>query len=219
LFTSQSYEILLRRATTFGALLTSISDTLFVCPASSPHRPSNYTTYKLAFKLAHEGKEWDETEVERSAAMKRLMRWVRLHPYNISQKVQVVVEHFRENVEPLLKGNGKAMVVTASRVEAVRWKLAIDEYIRARGYNLQTLVAFSGEVNDKESGPDPFTETSKTLNPNLKGRDIRDAFGTDEYEFCLWRTSSKPASISLFCAVCMWTSAWLVFRQSRHFPG
>ncbi len=47
----------------------------------------------------------DETEVERSAAMKGLMRWVRLHPYNISQKVQVVVEHFRENVQPLLMGH------------------------------------------------------------------------------------------------------------------
>ncbi len=71
----------------------------------------NYTTYKLAFKLAHDGKEYDETEVERTTAMKGIMRWVRLHPYNISQKVQVVVEHYRENVQPLLersrKGDGR----------------------------------------------------------------------------------------------------------------
>ncbi len=68
----------------------------------------NYTTYKLAFKLAHAGKEWDEKEVKRDAAMKGIMGWVRLHPYNISQKVQVVVEHFRELVAPLLNGQGKA---------------------------------------------------------------------------------------------------------------
>ncbi|MHB1702452.1 MAG: type I restriction endonuclease subunit R, partial [Acidobacteriaceae bacterium] len=145
----------------------------------------NYTPYKLAFKLAHNGKEWDEHEVERSAAMKGIMRWVRLHPYNISQKVQVVVEHFRENVQPLLRGHAKAMVVVASRLEAVRWQLAIDAYIKAQGYKIATLVAFSGEVNDKESGPEPFTETSKSLNPNLKGRDMREAFDTDEYQILL----------------------------------
>jgi type I restriction enzyme R subunit len=145
----------------------------------------NYTSYKLAFKLAHEGKELDDAQVERSAALKSLMRWVRLHDYNISQKVQVVVEHFRANVQPLLKGNAKAMVVVGSRLEAVRWKLAVDKYIQSAGYDLRALVAFSGEVNDKESGPDPFTENSKTLNPNLKGRDIRDAFDTDEYRILL----------------------------------
>ncbi len=145
----------------------------------------NYTPYKLAFKLAHEGKELDEKEVERSEALKGIMRWVRLHPYNISQKVQVVVEHFRENVAPLLDGKAKAMVVVGSRVEAVRWQLAIDKYIKEQGYKIGTLVAFSGEVNDPESGPDPFSETSKTLNPNLRGRGIREAFDTDEYQILL----------------------------------
>lgn len=145
----------------------------------------NYTPYNLAFKLASDGQEWDETEVERSAAMKGIMRWVRLHPYNISQKVQVVVEHFRENVSPLLEGRAKAMVVVGSRLEAVRWQLAIDKYIKSQSYKIGTLVAFSGEVNDKESGPDPFTENSKTLNPNLKGRDMREAFATDEYQILL----------------------------------
>lgn len=81
----------------------------------------NYTPYRLAFKLANGGEEWDETEVEKSAAMKGIMRWVRLHPYNIAQKVQIVVEHFRENVAPLLNGRAKAMVVLGSRIEAVRW--------------------------------------------------------------------------------------------------
>ena len=173
----------------------------------------NYTPYKLAFKLAcgqgrsptptlpraagegtnaslrefsiPDGREWDEKEVERSEALKGIMRWVRLHPYNISQKVQVVVEHFRENVQPLLDGKAKAMVVVGSRVEAVRWQLAMDKYIKSQDYRIGTLVAFSGEVNDKESGIDAFTENSKTLNPNLGGRDMREAFKTDEYQILL----------------------------------
>ena len=145
----------------------------------------NYTTYKLAFKLAHQGKEYDEKEVERSAAMKGIMGWVRLHPYNISQKVEIVVEHFRQLVAPLLNGRGKAMVVVSSRLEAVRWQLAINKYIKDRNYAIRTLVAFSGEVKDTESGPDTFTENSTTLNPNLRGRDIREAFKTDEYQILL----------------------------------
>jgi type I restriction enzyme R subunit len=145
----------------------------------------NYTSYKLAFKLAHEGKEMDEKEVERSAAMKGIMGWVRLHPYNIAQKVEVVVEHYREFVAPLLEGKAKAMVVVSSRLEAVRWKLAIDKHILDRGYKIGTLVAFSGEIHDSDSGADAFTETSKALNPNLNGRDIRKAFNTDEYQILL----------------------------------
>lgn len=145
----------------------------------------NYTPYKLAFKLANEGKEWDEKEVERSEAMKGLMRWVRLHPYNISQKVAVVVEHFRENVQPLLDGHAKAMVVVGSRQEAVRWQLAMQTYIKEQGYKLGALVAFSGEVNDPESLPEPVTENSTQLNPLLKGRDMREAFATDEYKILL----------------------------------
>lgn len=145
----------------------------------------NYTPYKLAFKLAHNGKELEDAEVERSAATRGIMQWVSLHPYNIAQKVQIVVEHFRENVEPLLDGKAKAMVVLGSRKEAVRWKLAIDKYIRGKGYPLGTLVAFSGEVNDPESSPDPLSEASKELSPNLKGRDIRDAFKAEEYHLLL----------------------------------
>ena len=145
----------------------------------------NYTPYKLAFKLAHDGKELDDKEVERSEALKGIMRWVRLHPYNISQKVQVVVEHFRENVAPLLNGKAKAMVVVGSRLEAVRWRLAIESYIKAQGYQIGTLVAFSGEVNDSELGAEPFSETSKAMNPNLKGQGIREAFDTDDYQILL----------------------------------
>ncbi len=145
----------------------------------------NYTTYKLAFRLAHDGQEYDEKQVERSAAMKGIMQWVRLHPYNISQKVQIVVEHYRENVQPLLEGKAKAMVVVGSRKEAVRWQKAIRGYIAQRNYPLGVLVAFSGEVNDPESYPQAVSETSKDLNPGLKGRDIRDAFAEPDFHLLL----------------------------------
>ncbi len=145
----------------------------------------NYTSYKLAFKLAHEGKDLDDKTVERHAAMKSIMGWVRLHPYNIAQKVQIVVEHHRQYVAPLLQGKAKSMVVVASRVEAVRWQLAMEKYIKEHGYKLRTLVAFSGEVSDAVSGPDKFTEDSVALNPTLKGREISEAFKTDEFQILL----------------------------------
>ncbi|WIT12252.1 DEAD/DEAH box helicase family protein [Paucibacter sediminis] len=145
----------------------------------------NYTSYKLAFKLAHNGQEYDESQVERSAAMKGIMQWVRLHPYNIASKVQIVVEHYRENVQPLLAGRAKAMVVVGSRKEAVRWQKAIRAYIQKQNYPLGVMVAFSGEVNDPESYPQAVTETSKDLNPGLKGRDIREAFAEPDYHLLL----------------------------------
>lgn len=145
----------------------------------------NYTTYKLAFKLANDGKEYDEKEVEKSEAMKGIMQWVRLHPYNIAQKVKVVVEHFRENVQPLLQGRAKAMIVVSSRKEAVRWQKEIAGYILKQNYPLGVLVAFSGEVDDPVSFPDPVSENSKDLNPGLKGRDIREAFNEQNYHLLL----------------------------------
>src|SRR5690606_9600486 len=129
--------------------------------------------------------EVDEKEVERSAALKRIMGWVRLHPYNISQKVERVVEHFREFVAPLLDGRAKAMVVVASRKEAVRWQLAMQKYIKEQGYDIGTLVAFSGGVSEIVSGPVPFSEYSQQLNPGLRGRDLREACKGGEYQILL----------------------------------
>ncbi len=145
----------------------------------------NYTPYSLAFRLAHDGQEFDNTEVERSTAMKGIMQWVRLHPYNIAAKVQIVVEHYRENVQPLLDGRAKAMVVVGSRREAVRWQKAIRAYLERQGYPLGVLVAFSGEVDDPESYPEAVTESNALLNPGLKGRDIREAFATPDYHLLL----------------------------------
>ena len=162
----------------------------------------NYTPYKTAFRLSHNGKTYatsdtgegtvavtteggDDDLVDRSAAVKSVMNWVKLHPTNISQKVQIIVEHFRQNVAWRLNGQAKAMVVTSSRKAAVRYKLAFDDYVKKNGYtDVAALVAFSGEVTDQESGADePFSEIN--MNPGLKGRDLRDAFSTDEFQVML----------------------------------
>jgi type I restriction enzyme R subunit len=145
----------------------------------------NYTSYNLAFRLAHDGQEYDQAQVERSTALKGIMQWVRLHPYNIASKVQVVVEHFRENVLPLLDGKAKAMVVVGSRKEAVRWQKAIAAYIERQHYPLGVLVAFSGAVEDPESYPEAVTEASPLLNPGLRGRDIREVFKEPGYHLLL----------------------------------
>jgi type I restriction enzyme R subunit len=92
----------------------------------------NYLPYDLAFNVAHAHIDRD-VEVDTQKANSELMRWVRLHPHNIAQRVAVIVEHFRANVASELGGRAKAMVVTASRLEAVRYKKQIDAYIRHTG--------------------------------------------------------------------------------------
>jgi type I restriction enzyme, R subunit len=144
----------------------------------------NYTPYKLAYKIAHNGKEYSDTQVDKSEGMKQIAKWVRLHPYNIAQKVAIIVEHFRASVAWRLDGQAKAMVVTASRKEAVRYKLALDAYIKEKQYqDVSALVAFSGDVIDPESGPDKFNESS--MNPGLKGREMREAFDTEDFNVML----------------------------------
>ena len=142
----------------------------------------NYTSYDMAVRLAHP--RGDEEEVDSKRAAVRIGKWLRLHPHNIAQKVEVIVEHFREHVAPQLGGHAKAMVVTSSRAEAVRYKLAMDRYVAEQGYpNVRPMVAFSGEIRDRELGPEPFTENN--MNPGLKGRDMRAAFDSDDYNVML----------------------------------
>jgi len=142
----------------------------------------NYLSYDLAFEIAHSENSDERLEVDTSKANNELMRWVRLHPTNIAQKVAVIVEHFRANVRTELGGRAKAMVVTGSRKEAVRYKIAIDKYLKDRKLQgeLGALVAFSGSVSDPESGSTDLTETS--MNPGLKGRALEKAFGGDEFQ-------------------------------------
>ena len=152
----------------------------------------NYTTYDTAFQIAETSKRHLEAVdlVDESEATKGLMRWVSLHPTNIAQKVQIIVEHYRANVQHLLDGHAKAMVVTASREAAVRYKEAIDAYIAKKGYRLGTLVAFSGTLTaDQVPGvafagaQPPYSETN--LNGGLRGRTLPAAFATDEYQLLI----------------------------------
>jgi len=140
----------------------------------------NYITYNTAYKLAQKSAALDK-EVDSKKTKTKLNRWVRLHPHNIAQKVVVIVEHFRQNVKDCLHGQAKAMVVTSSRKEAVRYKLALDKYVSEQGYtDVVALVAFSGEVVDNDN-----SYTERNMNPLLKGRDMRDAFDTEEFQLML----------------------------------
>ncbi|MFD6057782.1 type I restriction endonuclease subunit R [Rhodococcus wratislaviensis] len=158
-----------------------------------------YQTYDTALKIAGQAESGDGGEVEESAARKGLMRWVKLHPTNISQKVQIIVEHFHANVAHLLEGKAKAMVVTDSRKAAVKYKKAIDTYVTKRAaldasYNYRTLVAFSGSVTmdeDEQWGSDWGSQPSKddefteaNLNPGA-GSDLAAAFKGATYKIML----------------------------------
>lgn len=150
----------------------------------------NYTNYKVVYQLKQKLAAEDD-EVDARRAKIKLNNWVRLHEHNIAQKVKIIIEHFNDNIKGLLGGQAKAMVVTGSRKEAVRYKLAFDNYIAEYGYrNINAMVAFSGEVtfndNDPDSGAllgEKFTESN--MNIGLKGRDLRKAFDSDDYQVML----------------------------------
>ena len=79
------------------------------------------------------------------------------HDYEIAQKVEVIVEHFRTHTRHKIGGRAKAMVVTSSREHAVRYKLGFDKYIKSKGYtDVKSLVAFSGEIALKEYADKTF---------------------------------------------------------------
>ena len=117
----------------------------------------NYTNYKVAYQLAQKIEASDE-EVDSKKAKVKLNRWVRLHEYNISQKVKVIIDHYKEHVMGLLGGQAKAMVVTSSRKEAVRYKLAFDKYLtdssNKKQSSIAVMIAFSGEVEFHKNDPD-----------------------------------------------------------------
>ncbi|MCK4508166.1 MAG: type I restriction endonuclease subunit R, partial [Desulfuromonadales bacterium] len=150
----------------------------------------NYTNYKVAYQLAQRIQAKDE-EVDSKKATVKVNQWVRLHDYNIAQKVQVIVEHFKDNVMGLIGGQAKAMVVTSSRKEVVRYKKEFDKYVTRKGYDsIRAMVAFSGEVEFGTKDPnatellgDKFTE--RNMNPGLKGRDMRKAFDSGDYQIML----------------------------------
>ena len=119
---------------------------------------SNYSTYDMFVHVKDELGE--EQTVDTAKAVTDIVRFARLHPTSIAQKVRVVVEHFRRNVIHALDGQAKAMVVTSSRIEALRWSEKMNAYIAKKNYGeeMRTLVAFSGSLTD-EAG-ETVTEVS-----------------------------------------------------------
>lgn len=142
----------------------------------------NYTTYKRFFGLVKQVE--NDPEVPRKKAAKALGRYVELHPVNIEQVVSVIVEHFRLYVMHELGGRAKAMVVTGSRLAAVKYKLAFDRYIKDQGYQgIRSLVAFSGTVENPDDPGASYTEVA--MNEGLAESELPEAFERDDYRVLL----------------------------------
>jgi type I restriction enzyme R subunit len=186
----------------------------------------NFTPYRIAYKLAQDAKDRDDTHVEKSDAAKALARWVRLHPYNISQKVEIIVEHFRSNVMWRLSGQAKAMVVTDSRKAAVRYKIEMEKYLKSEGYNseMSVLVAFSGEVDDPDYGSKVFTESN--MNNLVKGGGIRETFTNEENKILIvankFQTGfDQPLLVAMYVdkRIDGITAVQTLSRLNRTYPG
>ena len=185
-----------------------------------------YTTYKTYFKLVKSIA--DDPELDKKKASRALARFVSFHPHNVAQKAEVMIEHFRSTVKHQLGGQAKAMVVTSSRLHAVRYKLAIDKYVNEQGYtDIGTLVAFSGDVVDPDNPitkDKPYTEPQMNADPKtgkpLKESELPRAFSGDAATTS-WSspTSTRPASTSPSSWRCTWTSGCRASRPSRPSPG
>ncbi|HAM19107.1 MAG TPA: type I restriction endonuclease subunit R, partial [Alteromonas macleodii] len=142
----------------------------------------NYTTYETYFRVTQSAEK--DPHVERKKAARALARFLTLHPHNLAQKTEVMVEHFRTHVQHKIGGRAKAMVVTDSRLHAVRYKQAFDSYIRSNGYtDVKSLVAFSGVVEDPDAPGKSWTEVA--MNEGIKESELPGKFDTDEYQVLL----------------------------------
>jgi type I restriction enzyme, R subunit len=147
----------------------------------------NYTTYKTYYRLIKSIE--DDPQVDKRKAAQALARFMSLHPHNIAQKTEVMVEHFHHFTMHKIGGKAKAMVVTSSRLHAVRYKQAFDRYIADKGYTgIKTLVAFSGIVVDPDVPSVEYTESG--MNVDTQGKHIREKelperFGSEEYQVLL----------------------------------
>ncbi len=151
----------------------------------------NYASYKMALRIGETFVQQNQ-RVDAKYAKRALARWLSLHPTNIAQKVELIIEHFHKNVAHLLGYQAKAMVVTASRAAVVKYKLAFDRYVEQKGYqNIRSLVAFSGQILGKEINdelnryPEDEAFTEENMNPGARGRDRRKVFDTPEYQVML----------------------------------
>lgn len=150
----------------------------------------NYMSYTTAVKL-NESIEEDK-RVDKKYARRSLAKWISLHPTNVSQKVDFIVNHFKDNVSHLLNGEAKAMIVTSSRASAVKYKLALDKYIKNNSIvGIQALVAFSGKIKADDLGDltgytvaddEEFSESNMN---SIGSQDLRHAFEQREYRIML----------------------------------
>ncbi len=135
----------------------------------------NYTTYHTYWRI--EKAIADDPAYETAKARQAIARFVSLHPYNLAQKAEIIVEHFRAHTATKIGGHAKAMVVTSSRLHAVRYKQAIDNYVHDHGYhNIAALVAFSGKVITDDG---EYTEPGMNKIPESR---TADEFDTDDYQ-------------------------------------
>src|SRR5205085_1694177 len=141
----------------------------------------NYTTYATYFRLLKACE--DDSNVERKKAARALARFMRLHPHNVAQKTEIMVEHFQAVTRHKIGGRAKAMVVTGSRMEAVRYKQSFDRYIHEKGYAIKTLVAFSGTVQDDQLPDAAYTE--EKMNMGIREKELPEKFATPDYQVLL----------------------------------
>ena len=136
---------------------------------------ANYTTYQTFWKI--EKRTEEDPEYDAKKARRAIARFVSLHPHHLAQKAEIIVEHFRQHTAKEIGGFAKAMVVTSSRLHAVRYKQSIDKYIAEKGYaKIKTLVAFSGKIEDGSGTP--LTESNMNGFPESR---TAEEFATPEY--------------------------------------
>jgi type I restriction enzyme, R subunit len=121
----------------------------------------NYTTYKTYWRLLKTIEK--DPRYDRGKAAYLLRSFVDLHEHTVRKKIEIMVEHFRDRAAHRIQGQAKAMIVTRSRLHAVRYKLAVDQYLKEKGYPYKALVAFSGTVRDQgidytEAGMNGFSD-------------------------------------------------------------
>jgi type I restriction enzyme, R subunit len=139
----------------------------------------NYTTYETYFGLLK--KIEDDPEFDKKKAQRLMVGYVERHEHAIDKKTAIMVEHFEEKIASLIAGKAKAMVVTKSRLHAVRYKLAFDKYLKEKGYAHKALVAFSGTVKDIDT---KLEYTEHQMN-NIPESQTAEEFKNDEYKFLI----------------------------------
>lgn len=140
----------------------------------------NYVTYETMYKVDKEIQ--DDPQLKSSAAKKQIARFAELHETNVEQRIEIIIEHFRQKVMNMLDGKAKAMVITNSRQAAVKYRQKLEEYVNRQGYtDIHALVAFSGKVKL----PDDDTEYSEPAMNNIPENKLADTFDTDNYNVLL----------------------------------